>query len=766
MVSVYSDDLSKSMHSNHLGQVVYGIFYGEGYVNFRLLGYEVTRISMATILENEYQVYLPKSKFDLGEYVVSANKWEQGKDEVPMKMSLISAQQIAFNNPQTTGDILANSGEVYVQKSQLGGGSPMIRGFATNRVLLVVDGVKMNNSIFRSGNIQNVIAIDPFAIAETEILFGPGSVTYGSDAIGGVMDFHTLSPNFAKTDEPMVKAFTSGRYSSANSETTGHVHLSIHRKKLGVLTSFSFGGFGDLKMGTNGPKSYQREYYQVAGSGVEGDTTRLNDDPNIQVGSSYSQVNFMQKIKYQLSKNVVLDYGFHFSKSSDIPRYDRLTQISSGQFKYGEWYYGPQVWSMHNIRLTFSRGRALYDGLVITAANQFFEESRIDRKYKSNTRRTRTENLTANTLTLDFNKQLKDSLMFFYGADFTTNHNVSKGTSNQGISTLPRYPNSAMTYSGVYANLKKQVNEQIILTGGVRFNAVSLSASFDSSMSNIVSPSAQQINFSPNGSFGVVYKLNDNSRFTTNLSSGFRAPNVDDLGKVFDSEHGTVITPNTNLKPEYAYSLDFSFHCIVANTFQFGLTVFGTYLDNALVRRKHTLNGVDSILYDGILSQVYAVQNAGHAYVYGGSVDLKYIVSKQFTASAVYNYQYGKEVGASSSDVVPLRHIAPMFGKFDVTYKTKGIQMSLYVVANGQVKNSDLAESEKSKDHLYAKDENGNLYSRSWATLNFKSAFKPSSNLSVNFGVENITNVRYRAYSSGIVAPGRNIFVSLSLSAN
>ena len=133
----------------------------------------------------------------LDEVVMSVSKWEQQKKEVPNKIVSIDAQTIALNTPQTSADLLQSSGKVFVQKSQLGGGSPMIRGFATNRLVLSVDGVRMNNAIFRGGNLQNVISIDPFNIRNTEIIFGPGSVIYGSDAIGGVMNFYTMYPTLS-----------------------------------------------------------------------------------------------------------------------------------------------------------------------------------------------------------------------------------------------------------------------------------------------------------------------------------------------------------------------------------------------------------------------------------------------------------------------------------------------------------------------------------------------------------------------------------------
>src|SRR5690606_14493688 len=133
----------------------------------------------------------------LEQVVVSASRWEEDKREVSSRIVTLSQREISLYQPQTAADLLGNSGEVFIQKSQQGGGSPMIRGFATNRLLYSVDGVRMNSAIFRSGNLQNVINLDPFAVDRLEILFGPGSVMYGSDALGGVMHFSTLRPRLS-----------------------------------------------------------------------------------------------------------------------------------------------------------------------------------------------------------------------------------------------------------------------------------------------------------------------------------------------------------------------------------------------------------------------------------------------------------------------------------------------------------------------------------------------------------------------------------------
>ena len=163
---------------------------------------------------------------ELEAVTVYYNRWERQVNEVPNRIAKINLKQLRLQNPQTMADALAASGEVFIQKSQMGGGSPMIRGFATNRVLMVVDGVRMNNAIYRSGNIQNVISFDPLALEDAEVIFGPGSLMYGSDAIGGVMDFHTLSPKLANKGS-LVQGSALTRYASANGERTIHADANL-----------------------------------------------------------------------------------------------------------------------------------------------------------------------------------------------------------------------------------------------------------------------------------------------------------------------------------------------------------------------------------------------------------------------------------------------------------------------------------------------------------------------------------------------------------
>ncbi|MBQ3576404.1 MAG: TonB-dependent receptor plug domain-containing protein, partial [Coprobacter sp.] len=252
---------------------------------------------------------------NLDEIVVAGSRWTQNRDLQPIKISRLGFEESNQYNPQTAADLLNISGEVFIQKSQYGGGSPMIRGFATNRLLYSVDGVRMNTAIYRAGNIQNVISLDPFAIGSSEILFGPGAVGYGSDAIGGVMIFNTLKTKLSVADTPLVYGSATLRTATASTEFTGHAHVGVGFKKWGFVTSFTYSNFNDLKQGTHGPEDYIKQYNvqpnYVAGEGVN-DIVTLNNDKRKQTPSGYNQFNVMQKLRYTPTENWNLEYAFHY----------------------------------------------------------------------------------------------------------------------------------------------------------------------------------------------------------------------------------------------------------------------------------------------------------------------------------------------------------------------------------------------------------------------------------------------------------------------
>src|SRR5687768_5300813 len=246
------------------------------------------------------------SEKTLAEVVVSANKFSERKRNVSQKIDIITARTIATTNAQNTGDLLINSGNVFVQKSQQGGSSPVIRGFEASRVLLVIDGIRMNNAIYPAGHLQNVITVDQNMLERVEVLYGPASTLYGSDALGGVVHLRTKQPLLSVTGKTAVQGTGFFRYSSANNEKTAHVDVNLGGKKWAWLQAYNFSSFDDMKMGRHYPKDYpnfgRRTQYISNINGV--DTILNNSDDRVQKFSGYQQWDVTQKILFQPNANI------------------------------------------------------------------------------------------------------------------------------------------------------------------------------------------------------------------------------------------------------------------------------------------------------------------------------------------------------------------------------------------------------------------------------------------------------------------------------
>ena len=761
--TVVSQNPKAFVTTNAKGQADLSAFVGAQNMEIRTLGYKTVRYSFAELKARNFELLLEATNLNLDEVVVSATRWKQNTRNIPSKITSIRSREIALQNPQTAADLLSVSDQVYIQKSQQGGGSPMIRGFATNRLLYTVDGIRMNTAIFRGGNIQNVISLDPFSVESTEVLFGPGSVIYGSDAIGGVMSFQTLLPELSLSDEPLITGSAVSRYSSANNERTAHFDVNLGFKKWALVTSISSNNFDDLRQGTNGPEDYLKGYYVQRIDSV--DRIIEQEDELMQRPSAYSQINFMQKVRFKPNEKWDFQYGFHLSETSPFGRYDRHNRMRNVNPRYAEWSYGPQQWMMNNLNITHEASSTLFDRMSVRLAVQNFEESRIDRDFNSTIRTTRTEEVDAYSANIDFNKSVGKRHTLFYGFEFVLNEvnssgkdeNIDTGTK---IKAASRYPTSSWTSAAVYLNDEFKVSERTSLQAGIRYNHFLLDATFDQDFYNLPFESADLNNGAITGSLGAVYRPAESWVLSINAGTAFRSPNVDDIGKVFDSEPGAVVVPNPNLEAEYAYNIDLGVAKVIGDFMKIDVTGYYTLLDNALVRRDFQLNGTDSIVYDGELSQVQALQNAATGNVYGIQAGIEVKLPKGFTLSSNYNYQVGEEE-LDNGETSASRHAAPGFGATRLTYNANKLMLQFYSLYQAERAHEGLAFGEQRKTEIYALDQNGNTFSPGWYTINVKGMYQFTSHFTASAGLENITDQRYRPYSSGISAPGRNFVISL-----
>lgn len=699
---------------------------------------------------------------------IGVNKWEQPLNEVPNKITRFNKTEVWHNNPQTSADLLSQTGTVFVQKSQLGGGSPMIRGFATNRVLIMVDGVRMNNAIYRSGNLQNVISVDALSIESGEVIFGPGSLIYGSDAIGGVMDFRTLEARFTNGNKMLLNGSALTRYSTANNEKTFHADMNAASGKWSVLASFTYSDFDDLKMGRHGVKDgYLRTEYVERINNI--DSVVINKDPGIQRYTGYEQTNFLGKLRYRPNEKLDLQYSFTYSNTGNAPRYDRLIQYRNGRLRFAEWYYGPMLWKVHQARAVFNSKTLLWNKIKFMAAYQDYKESRNDRARGSNTRTTQAEEVDVAGINLDATKLLGRGELF-YGFEFIYNKVGSTGTTSDILNghQMPfasRYPDgSSLSSSGIYASYKINLDSKFTFISGLRYSYNTLHATFDHNFLSFPYESASLKHGAPTGNLGLVFKPSFGWQLNATVSSGYRMPNIDDMGKLFESTPGNITVPNPGLQPEYAWNFETGVVKSIKNKLDVEVTGFYTILKDAIVRRPATFNNQDSINFGGMMSRVESLQNVAEAEVYGLQAGATFYFTNNVYIQTNVNWITGKETDDEKNEQVPLRHAPPFYGSTHLHFRKKNIHLELFSFYNSEISNDELAPSEQAKKDIYARDRSGLPYSPGWYTLNFKSSYQASRHILLSAGWENITNRMYRPYSSGIVAPGSNLIFSLRAS--
>ena len=765
-VAIHNNDRSSNTVSNPDGKADLSKFGFQEILFFSHISHQPYSTTKGQILQNKGLVLLVPDQNELEEVVVSASRFRQQRRDLPQKILSLNQQHILQFSPQTSADLLENSGQVYVQKSQLGGGSPMIRGFATNRLLLTVDGVRMNTAIFRGGNVQNVISIDPLAVENSEVIMGPGSVIYGSDAVGGVMNFYTLTPSFSYSDDTKISGRAYARYATANKEKTGHFDISIGGKKWALASSISYSDFDDLLMGSHGPDEYLRPDFVVRQGNQ--DITIPNEDPKVQKPTGYNQLSLMEKLRFKPNERWDFSLGLLYSSTSDYPRFDRLYRKREGVHRAAQWYYGPQDWLQGNFQIHHKNLGKLYDEARLVAAYQFFKESRHNRDYQDIWLFHNEEQVDAWSLNLDFEKGFSDHKLH-YGLEYVLNQVSSEGTeeninSQEERLGVPRYPNGSNWESmAAYASMRWKLNPVLSLQTGARYNLILLRASFDETLYDFPFTDADIKTGAITGSAGLSWRQNQFLNWKLNLSTAFRAPNIDDIGKIFDSAPGMVVVPNTDLKPEYAYNAELGVRFNIEDLLVIDLAGYYTLLEDALVRRDYNLGGREYIDYQGERSRVQAIQNAAHAQVYGLEAGAKMKLAQDLHLSAQINISEGEEE-LDDGSTAPLRHAAPIFGNAQLTWQKGDLTIVLSGDYNAELQYDELAPSEQDKAYLYAIDENGNPYAPEWHTLNLNSSYRFTDNWLASVSLENITDQRYRTYSSGLTAPGRNLILAVQYS--
>jgi hemoglobin/transferrin/lactoferrin receptor protein len=697
--------------------------------------------------------------------VVSASRWEERASTSSRQIITLMPKDIRNLNPGTSADLLEASGEVYMQRSQAGGGSPRLRGFAANNVLIVMDGVRVNNAIYRTGNLQNLIMIDPQSLDEAEVLLGPGSVQYGSDALGGVMVFNTKTLPF--TDQELLlsgSAFIRG--TTATAQRTASADLSLQSSAITSYTSITASQFGDVISGgtfpTSGSQFGSRSWYVERINGR--DSQVVNPNPLTQRQSGYDQINVLQKFGYRINSNWTLNAMGLYTTTGNIPRYDRLYEQQKGLTtpRFSEWYYGPQRWSLNTLSLKGSALGDVVEDIVATASYQWYQESRHSRSFNSDVRRDQTETISLVNLNVDGRSRLTndvDERDLYYGLEMSLqdatsvaeNVNIATTQTTRGIT---RYPDGGSTYNtyAAYAQLRWSLASSLIVSGGLRATMVELRSNVtDSSVFALPYRSIETSPSAVTGSLGFVWRAIEGGSLRMNVASGFRAPNIDDIGKVFDSKPGALVVPNPNLGPMNVTTAEAGVDVSPLSWLTLTGTYYHSWLRDLMQVMPDTYNGADSIDYNGIMSRVTSLQNVGSGWIDGVSIG----ASAQFSDVTV-DAQASVATGRDNNGAV-LLHIVPAFGQVRITWRPfQGAQLIGETRWSAAWTLSMIPSSEFTLGVHYT-----DVGLPSWTVGNIRASYEISRWLTAQASVENIFDLQYRSAGSGISAPGRNYGITL-----
>ena len=767
-VSVTKGDHKDTLITNKTGDLPFKAISNFDSISI-ILKDTIISMTQFEILNNNYQFFTSISNYKplpIFETKVESNtQLPEGLSE--LNHHLVTSKEIYSSNVSSGAELLLLSDGVTIQKSSFGGGSPIIRGFEANRILLMVDGVRMNNAIYRGGHLQNSITVDPFIIENCEIIFGSSAVSYGSDAIGGVIQYKTKDPILQSKDD---STNFSGNYfirtNSATRELSNHVNFGFSKEKIATISSVTYKSFGDVTMGKN-------RFHEFSNWGLDSfniqttnyiDSIKINSNPHIQKGLGYNQLDLTNKILFQPNIKTKIMLNSQYSTTSNLSRFDQLNNIDSSGFpQFSEWAYGPQIRLLNALSFQKKSTQTMFDNFNINISHQLIEESRITRKFNSLLQDNRIEIVNVLGSNIQLLKSINPRTKLIYGSESYYNNVNSSAFSKNIYSSASanissRYPSGGghTFFSALYGNINIKRNHFSLLAGA-RYTWTYVSARYLDNNLPFITNDFEIRRQSLSGSINTIFYPSQHTKIHWEINTGFRAPNIDDLGKTFFKDQFLTV-PNTSLVPEYSYnsSIGLSTEKYSDNLYlNFSASTFATLLENAIVKQSYEINGSSIINYDSNDYQILANQNIQTAFVYGLSSSFNAVFKEKLHLSSSICYTRGLVLSSG----FPMGHIPPLFGKLNFKYLCEKFEFSFSSLFNGAKKIKDFGEG--NIDNLSEATPNGYP---SWGVLNTQISYNWNQSINCNIGLYNIFDVHYKTFSSGLSSPGRSIMLSFQLS--
>ncbi|HQT24405.1 TonB-dependent receptor [Daejeonella sp.] len=669
------------------------------------VGYNTYQTTL--ILDNEgvnLDIFLISQSGSLPEVqILSASRRNTSSVHLPFASSVLNLPAQSENIPRTVPESLNIIPGVFVQKTNHGGGSPFIRGLTGNQTLILIDGIRLNNSTFRYGPNQYLNTIDPFSVNKIEVLRGSGSVQYGSDAIGGVIQIFTKDPGY--TPENSFKGSVSGRFGSSKMEQSGSTELSYSTSKMVLSGILGIKNFGDL---------------------IGGDTTGR------QSPSGYSQSDASLKFKLKVSNNSELILANQFVQQKDVDVYHKVQLENFNVNKMGL-----QGRNLSYLKYSIDQESSIFRRIDITGSLNATVEERNSQKNASQSLGLERDKIKTSNLGIELFSDLSKKWTVNSGLEYYRDKvNSIRNTTNlqSGAVSTQRglYPdNSLYSNTSVYS-LHHLALGNFNLEGGLRYNWL---------QARIADKDLGRMEINP-GAFvwnsGLNYSIGKNHIYTS-FNTGYRAPNIDDMGTLGIVDFRYEI-PAYTLKPEKSYNSEIGYKYF-SEHLSFGAALYRNKLSD-LINRVQTGQIIDGY-------KVYMKENTEEAVIKGVEGFAEFQVSQNLFFDLFASFNHGRNI----SKAEPLRRVPPFNGNISMKYKMNKFYMKAEM--GWADKQDRLAQGDKDDNRIPAGGTPG------WKVLNIYSGYS-LKNVHLRLIAQNLFNADYRTHGSGINSVGRSLWMSLS----
>lgn len=646
------------------------------------------------------------------EVQVTATRRPVDVADVSAALTIVSGEEIASG--KLTTDSLAAEPGVFLQQTTPGQGAAIVRGLKGSEILHLVDGMRLNNAIFRNAPTQYLALVAPGTLERIEVVRGAPASLYGSDAVGGVVHVISRVPSF---DAAGIRRQAYLSFDTGDLAQIVRASMDVGDETLAALASGEYLSSGNRKTGSGeriGPTGYDAKGARIA-------------------------------VSYTPDDDQSWLFDVQYASQPMTPRIDELvpgfgqTEPSSSEF-----YFTPNERIFGHIRHTRD------DGLWgvnwnIDLGWQRIVDDRISRNYLSDIRRHESNSSDLLGLTVSATGN-NDTGSWIVGAEYYHDEVKSQRqeedlATGQTVDVTARFPNrSSVDQAAIYANMLRDVGDRHVLSGGLRFSSVNVDLP---ASGTIAASTVDQSDVSAD--IGWIFEIADATKLTANLGYGFRAPNVFDLGTLGERPGNRFNIPNSNLNSEHITQFDIGIRHR-AEYWDFDIVLFALHYNDRIVS---VLTG--DITVDG--RDVTQSQNVSSADIHGLEASAQWVLSADLSADLVVNYVRGDQADVGG-DTVPADRIPPLNGRLALRYEWTdelGIEPYLLFAAT-----QDRLSPRDSRDVRI--DPNG---TSGWMTANVSADWRVGDLALVTLGLENLMDRRYRVHGSGIDAVGRSLFLSL-----